>query len=57
MSKIIEKIKFLLFCYYRGHKFGVTKYLSDGEMTVCARCGFKKKRKYQYKDYDDFQIY
>lgn len=57
MRNIFRKVRFLVFCLYRGHRFGVTKYLTDGEMTVCARCGYKKKRKYNYKGYDDYQIY
>ena len=57
MRNIFRKVKFLVFCLYKGHRFGVTKYLSDGEMTVCARCGYRKKRKYNHKPYDDFHIY
>jgi hypothetical protein len=46
MQRLIKKIKFLVFCWYKGHRFGVTKYLVNGEITTCARCGFSKKRKF-----------
>ena len=57
MLNICRKVKFLIFCIYKGHRFGVTKYLDDGEMTVCARCGYRKKRKHKNHHSDDFYIY
>jgi hypothetical protein len=58
MFKIIDKVKFLVFCWYKGHKFGTVKFHSNFEETICARCGYKKKRKFKnYKYEDDFFIY
>lgn len=57
MFSIIQKIKFLVFCHYKGHRFGVTKYLSNAEIQICARCGYKKKKKYSRSHADDFYIY
>jgi ribosomal protein L37E len=51
MRSILRKVRFLIFCLYKGHRFGVTKYLNDGEMTVCARCGYGRKRKYKRPPY------
>lgn len=57
MYSIIQKVKYLVFCYYKGHRFGVTKYMSDAELQVCARCGYRKKKKYHRGSHDDFYIY
>lgn len=57
-KKLINKVKFLLFCWYKGHLFGTVKYeySNNTEIRVCARCGFKKKRKYQKNYNDDYFI-
>lgn len=57
MRNILRKVKFLIYCYYKGHKFGVTKYTEDGETVICARCGYKKKRRNRKMTHDDFYIY
>lgn len=57
MFNIINKIKFLLFCYHRGHQFGTAKYEPNSEIQICARCGYKKRKKYKYMPNDDYYIY
>lgn len=58
-SRIFKKIKFLIFCRYKGHNFGIIKYnySNNAEYTICARCGYKRTRKYKSTSYDDFYIY
>lgn len=57
MSRIINKVKFLAICWYKGHLFGINNYLRDGEDVVCARCGFRRKRKRRSFTDDDFYVY
>jgi ribosomal protein L37E len=57
MRSIINKIRFLIYCHYKGHRFGTTKYEENAEIQVCARCGYRKRRKYRYVNHDDFFIY
>lgn len=57
VSRIFNKVKFLAFCWYRGHIFGVNQYLKRGEDLVCARCGYKKKRKKIQITDDDYFVY
>lgn len=51
MNTILRKIKYLIFCFHKGHRFGTVKYSHDGETALCARCGYRKKRKYKRPPY------
>lgn len=57
LSRIFNKVKFLLICWYSGHRYGINDYFKNGNDIVCARCGFTKKRKKTFFTDDDFYIY
>jgi ribosomal protein L37E len=57
MRKIYNQIKFLIFCWYKGHKFGTVRFHKDSEESICARCGYKRKKKFRTYYDDDFFIY
>ena len=58
MFNLIKKLKFLIFCWNRGHKFGTNSYRENSIETICARCGYKKIKKFKriYHE-DDFIVY
>lgn len=49
MFTILKKLKYLIICHYKGHRYGVTQITDKHQHTVCARCGFEKKRKFSRK--------
>lgn len=57
MKGIIGKLKLLIFCWYKGHVFGVTRYMDKSELRICAKCGYKKTVKFPSKNWDDYEIY
>lgn len=57
MRKLYKQIKFLIFCWYKGHRFGTVRFHNDSEESICARCGYKRKKKFRTYYDDDFFIY
>lgn len=58
MFNFIKKMKFLVFCWNKGHKFGTERYNDSSMETICARCGFKKTKKFKRIHHEDeFFIY
>lgn len=54
-SELYKKIKFLIICWNKGHKFGIIKYnyRNSSEYHICARCGFKKNRKFKVQSHNE----